>query len=91
MTNPPVLPSHASVAAAAPAKPVKSSGPKFYPPPPPPLPGRAAVAKPVQPQGRDIVVVDVPAARDSSTLVGGRRYRSCVGTPTGSGGASRGG
>jgi hypothetical protein len=58
-----------SVAAAAPAKPLKSSGPKFYPPPPPPLPGRAAIAKPVQRQGRDILVVDVPAARDSSPLV----------------------
>lgn len=57
-----------SVAAAAPPKPLKSSGPKFYPPPPPPLPGRAAVAKPVQPRGHDIVVVDVPAARDSSTV-----------------------
>ena len=56
------------VAAAAPAKPLRASGPKFYPPPPPPLPGRAAVAKPVRQQGRDIVVVDVPAARDSSTL-----------------------
>lgn len=55
------------VAAVAPAKPLKSSGPKFYPPPPPPLPGRAAVAKPVRPQGREIVVVDVPAARDSVT------------------------
>jgi hypothetical protein len=53
------------VVAAAPAKPLKSSGPKFYPPPPPPLPGRAAVAKPVRQQGRDIVVVDVPIARDS--------------------------
>ena len=55
--------------ASAPAKPLKSSGPKFYPPPPPPLPGRAAVAKPVQRQGHDIVVVDVPAARDSAPLV----------------------
>jgi hypothetical protein len=53
------------VVAAAPAKPLKSSGPKFYPPPPPPLPGRAAVAKPLRPQGREIVVVDVPVARDS--------------------------
>jgi hypothetical protein len=56
-----------AVVASAPAKPLKSSGPKFYPPPPPPLPGRAAVAKPVRPQGREIVVVDVPVARDSFT------------------------
>jgi hypothetical protein len=53
------------VVAAVPAKPLKSSGPKFYPPPPPPLQGRAAVVKPVRQQGRDIVVVDVPTARDS--------------------------
>lgn len=53
-------------ASAAPAKPVKVSGQeKFYPPPPPPLPGRAAAAKPVRTTGRDVIVVDVPAAREA--------------------------
>jgi len=53
-----------AVASAA-GKPAKvSGGEKFYPPPPPPLPGRAAVAKPVR-TGRDVMVVDVPAARET--------------------------
>jgi hypothetical protein len=61
--------SAASVPAAvtpAPVKPAKqqSKGEKFYPPPPPPLPGRAVASKPA-PHGRDIVVVNVPEARES--------------------------
>jgi hypothetical protein len=51
--------------ASAPAKAVKGPASQFYPPPPPPLPGRAAVAKPVRQQGRDVVVVDIPAARET--------------------------
>jgi hypothetical protein len=58
----------AAAAAPPPSKPLKSSGEKFYPPPPPPLPGRAAVARPSRPQGREIVVLDVPVARDSAAL-----------------------
>lgn len=54
-----------AAAAPLPAKPSKQSkGGQFYPPPPPPLPGRAVAAKPVS-RARDVVVVNVPEARES--------------------------
>ena len=53
------------VAAPIPAKQVKQAkAGQVFPPPPPPLPGRAVAAKPAA-QSRDIVVVGVPAARES--------------------------
>jgi hypothetical protein len=51
--------------APLPAKAVKQSkAGDVYPPPPPPLPGRGVQAKPAA-QGRDVVVVSVPPARDA--------------------------
>ena len=62
-TNAASAPATAAPAAVKPGT-KQSKGSQFFPPPPPPLPGRAVAAKPVA-HGKDIIVVNVPAARES--------------------------